>query len=79
MIIAGEYSFNSGKEYVKKHFSIHLEEIKKVIDNIVAGKHVVKESKEKTMPGKMLYSPISLNKAFKREFGKYLECNYRNY
>ncbi len=45
-------------------------------------KHIVKESKEKTMPGKMLYSPISLNKAFKREFTRYnwksvrVKCDY---
>ena len=82
MIIAGEYSFNKGKKYIEKHFSNQLEVIKRVIKNIDAEKHINKESKEKTMPGKMLYSPVSLNKAFKREFGKYdwhrlrVKCNY---
>lgn len=77
MLIAGEYSFNGGKEYITKHFPKQLDEIKKVIQNINAEKHIVKESKEKTMPGKMLYSPVTLNKAFKREFGKYDWCSLR--
>jgi hypothetical protein len=33
-------------------------------------KHKTKVSKEKTMPGKMLYKPGSMNKAFKREFSQ---------
>lgn len=46
----------------------HLwQEIQLVISNINATGHKTKVSKEKTMPGKVLYSPISLNKAFKDE------------
>jgi Restriction endonuclease BglII len=82
MIIAGVYSFNKGKEIIEKKYPELLKEISTVIDNIDAKKHINKESKEKTMPGKMLYSPISLNKAFKREFKKYdweslrVKCDY---
>ena len=71
MIIAGIYSFNKGKEIIEKNYPNLLNEIKNVISDIDASKHLNKESKEITMPGKILYSPISLNKAFKREFAKY--------
>jgi len=82
LIIAGVYSFNGGKEIIGKKFPHLLNEIEKVIANIDANKHVNKESKEKTMAGKMLYGPISLNKAFKREFKnlgwecKRVKCDY---
>lgn len=82
MIIAGIYSFNKGKETIEKKYPNLLKEIERVITNIDARKHVNKESKEKTMPGKMLFSPISLNKAFKMEFmnlgwkSKRVKCEY---
>jgi len=68
MIIAGEYSFNNGKEYIKKHYQKHLEEIIAVIRRINSGQHITKKSEEKTMPGKMLYNPKTLNLSFKKEF-----------
>jgi len=71
MIIAGEYSFNGGKEYIEKHYPRLLKEVKTVIKSVDAIAHKNKTSKEKTMPGDMLYSPISLNKAFKEEFAKF--------
>ncbi len=67
MKIAGIYSFNGGTEYVQKHFSAELAEITRAIEAIDANLYKTKESKEKTMPGKMLFSPIGLNKAFKAE------------
>jgi hypothetical protein len=82
MIIAGEYSFNSGKEYVEQKFPSELKEIKDAIRGIDVTKHKTKESKEKTMKGKMLYSPISLNLAFKGALypsgwiNKKESCNY---
>jgi len=82
MIIAGEYSFNKGKEIIEKKYPDLIKEIAIVIKNIDAEKHVNKKSKEKTMPGKMLFSPISLNKAFKREFSEFnwkchrVKCDY---
>lgn len=71
MIIAGEYSFNGGKEYIEKKFPDLLREVKTVIKRVDAIKHKNKTSKEKTMPGSMLYSPVNLNKAFKSEFAKF--------
>ena len=82
MIIAGVYSFNKGKEIIEKKYFYLLKEIERVIANIESKEYMVKESKEKTMPGKMLYSPVSLNKAFKREFSKLdwkcvrIKCDY---
>jgi hypothetical protein len=82
MIIAGIYSFNKGKEYAEKKYPHLLKEIQNVIKSINAADHIIKESKEKTMPGQMLYSPVSLNKAFKKEFEKYdwhnlrVKCEY---
>lgn len=68
MIIAGEYSFNGGKQYITAHNQVLLTEIQNIIHAVNANQHKVKTSREKTMPGKTLFSPISLNKAFKTEF-----------
>jgi hypothetical protein len=68
MIIAGRFSFNNGEEYIKRHFSHLLLEVEDVIRAVDAEQCKLKESKEKTMPGKILYSPIELNKFFKKEF-----------
>ncbi|MDI6773306.1 MAG: BglII/BstYI family type II restriction endonuclease [bacterium] len=70
MRLAGAYSFNDGERQVSARHAHLLSEIKKVIESIDASQHKTKVSKEKTMPGQMLYDPTSLNKAFKREFRK---------
>lgn len=82
MIIAGEYSFNGGREFINKNYAQLLREIKKTIAVVNASQHKTKESKEKTMPGRALYSPISLNNAFKGGFSKKgwkkvkVQCDY---
>jgi hypothetical protein len=82
MKIAGEYSFNNGKSVIESDYSQLLDEIRQVIDNIDAQEHLTKKSKEKTMPGRMLYSPTSLNKAFKTGFLNFnwhsirVKCDY---
>lgn len=68
MKIVGIYSFNNGKEIIEKKHPELILEISKIITSIDASKYKVKKSKEKTMKGKMLYSPVSLNKAFKSKF-----------
>lgn len=65
MKIAGIYSFNNGVDVVKKKYSALLSEIKNCISTIDASCCKTKKSKEKTMPGKTLYSPKDLNKQFK--------------
>ncbi|HXG94802.1 MAG TPA: BglII/BstYI family type II restriction endonuclease [Blastocatellia bacterium] len=68
MKIVGVYSFKNGKKEVTKRHPTLLTEVNAVIKSVDASAHKVKVSKEKTMPGRMLYSPPSINKAFKREF-----------
>ena len=70
MNIAGIYSFAGGREYVEDHYPDALAEVEHVVKGVRAENCLTKESKEKTMNGKMLYSPIELNKEFVREFTK---------
>lgn len=70
MIKAAEYSFNNGKQFVTQHYPKLLNEIEAIIKIVNASQHKTKSSLEKTMRGKTLYSPISLNRAFKAEFNK---------
>ena len=70
MRIVARYSFNSGEEYIKNNYPQLLEEVKSVIAGVEAHRCKTKESAEKTMSGKMLFSPPALNKEFKAEFAK---------
>jgi len=70
MRIAGIYSFNRGREVVGKKYKLLLAEITEAITSIDEEQHKSKKSKEKTMPDEMLYSPSSLNKAFKADFAR---------
>lgn len=70
MKIVGVYSFNKGKETVEQKYSHLLKEVEKVIKRVSARKAKTKESREKTMRGRILYSPKALNRAFKAEFTK---------
>jgi hypothetical protein len=66
--VVGIYSFKKGKKVIGKRFPALFEEVIAVIEAVDASAHKVKVSREKTMPGRMLYSPKSINKAFKVEF-----------
>jgi hypothetical protein len=68
VIIAGEYSFKNGATYVHKHWPALLDEVYRVIKKVDASQCKTKTSKEKTMPGRMLYNPRTLNRAFKDQF-----------
>ena len=68
MKIAGVYSFNGGKEAIEANFSVELSEVKQIVASVDGAQYKTKTSHEKTMPGKKLYSPRALNKAFKDEF-----------
>ena len=68
MRIAAVYSFNGGKDEVSGKYAPLLREVEAVIGNVTAGEHKTKKSTEKTMPGQILYSPRSLNTAFKEQF-----------
>ncbi len=64
MKIAQKYSHLNGEEYLIVHHNILYNEILDTIRSIDASKYITKVSKENTMTGKMLFSPIDLNKAF---------------
>ncbi len=82
MIIAGEYPFNNGKNFLSQKFPKELQTVKDVIASIDANLYKTKVSKEKTMSGTVLYSPSEMNKAIKQEFltqgwvNRRLSCNY---
>jgi len=69
--IAGVYSFNRGEEEVTKRYPHLLPEVNAVIKSVRASQHKTKVSDEKTMMGRMLFSPRSLNKSFKKNFAEY--------
>lgn len=68
MRIAGVYSFNGGKEAVLKTYPGLMTEVNEAIKSVDSSAHKTKESTEKTMMGQMLFSPGSLNRAFKSSF-----------
>jgi hypothetical protein len=66
MKIVEKYSHLNGLEYLFVHKPSLWKEIEGVISNIDAEKCKTKVSKEKTMKGKLLYSPIEMNAAFSK-------------
>lgn len=84
MIIAGQYSFKNGLEVIKDKYPNQLDEIIEIIGEIDATKHKTKKSEEKTMTGRLLYNPASLNEDFKDCFlkrdweSKRVKCEYSN-
>jgi len=82
MRIGGIYSFKGGMAVMEAQFASELQQVRQAIAAVDATKHKTKVSREKTMPGKMLYSPGSLNKAFKQELeplhwqGYKIRCEY---
>ncbi len=84
MIIAAEYSFNQGKELLEEQYASYFDDIKSIIKRVNAAQCKNKRSDEKTMRGKVLYSPIALNQEFKHYFtpkgwkNHKVECDYAN-
>ena len=68
MKVVGRYSHLNGDEYMRVHHPHLLEEIETVIVKVDAERCRTKESKERGMVGRMLYSPVDLNAAFKAGF-----------
>lgn len=66
MKIAETYSHLNGLEFLLVHKPTLWQEVQSVIANVDASKCRTKVSKEKTMKGKLLFSPIDMNAAFKR-------------
>jgi len=70
MKIIETYSHLNGLEYLIVHLPDLWSEIKDVIDDVDADKCKTKVSNEKTKMGKMLFSPVTMNKEFKQRFQK---------
>src|SRR5690242_12949438 len=70
MKIAKFHSHLNGREWVLVHQPELWKEIEEVIRRVDATKCMTKVSKEKGMKGKLLYSPMDLNKCFKHELNK---------
>lgn len=68
MLIAAVYSFNAGKEVIESAFRNELGEVQDIIQSVDSTQCKLKTSREKTMPGRLLYSPRALNRAFAKEF-----------
>ena len=66
MKIVETYSHLNGLEYLLVHKPLLWQEIQSVIVSVDAEKCKTKVSKEKTMKGKLLYSPVEMNAAFKK-------------
>jgi hypothetical protein len=81
MKISEKYSHLNGEEYLIVHHNHLYKEIIEIIQSVDASKLLTKVSKEKTKTGKMLYSPIGLNKEFNLKFNKkdWHETRYQYY
>jgi len=69
MKIVYEYSHLGGSEILQVRYPELNKQIKDVISKVKANK--IKESKEKTMKGKMLFSPKDMNDQFLKYFSEY--------
>ena len=85
MRVVGEYSFAGGEKVVKEKYGDLLQELYTGIEKIDLSQFKTKVSKEKTMMGKMLYSPSALNQEFKKQLNPLgwkshrEKCDYPNF
>ena len=70
MKIAETYSHLNGLEFLLVHKPALWEELQTVIAAVDANACKTKISQEKTMPGRVLFSPIAMNRAFKALLGE---------
>ena len=68
MMIVGIYSFKNGQKVIEKDYAQELREVQEIIHSIDSEICKTKISKEKTMPGRLLYQPSKLNKSFRSAF-----------
>jgi len=71
MKIIEKYSHLNGLEFLLVHKPELWKEIEEVIKIVDAEKCKTKISREKTMKGTILYSPVDMNNSFKDELSKY--------
>lgn len=68
MKIEAKYSHLNGEEYLLVHNPGLWEEVKSIIKAVNAEACKTKQSKESRTQGKMFYSPVDMNKAYKTGF-----------
>lgn len=82
MIVAGKYPFKDGEQSLRGERAHLLEEIELVISSVDSEACKQKISREKTMPGRVLYDPRALNGAFTEGFASLgwekarIRCDY---
>ncbi|MGH9942284.1 MAG: BglII/BstYI family type II restriction endonuclease [Pyrinomonadaceae bacterium] len=67
MRLAAQYSFKNGLNEISQRHPHLLAEVKEAIHAVDALRTKTKLSKEKTKVGRLLYSPVAINKAFQKE------------
>lgn len=67
MKIINTYSFKGGENFLKTKHPKELRDVLGVIKNLDVTTCLTKESREKTMKGKLLFSPPDMNEALKLE------------
>ena len=77
MRVVSEFSQKNGKEFISREFPNELREIYEIIESVYLQNFKTKVSKERTMPGQMLYSPPGLNKEYKEKFNRLGWHEYR--
>ena len=77
MKVISEFSQKNGKEFISNEFPNELSEIYEVIEGVNLMDFKTKISREKTMPGELLYSPSELNREYKRRFNNLGWHEYR--
>lgn len=66
MRIKARYSHLNGEQYLLVHHPNLWRDVREVIANVDAGSCRTKESREKVQVGRLLFSPVEMNLAFKR-------------
>lgn len=66
MRIVEHYSHLNGLEYLLVHKPVLWEELQQVITSVDAARFKTKISREKTMPGKLLYAPKEMNRSLNK-------------
>ena len=66
MQIKARYSHLNGEEYLLVHRRQLWQEVQDVIEGVDAAACRTKKSREKTRSGRLLYSPIDMNRAFRK-------------
>jgi hypothetical protein len=80
--LAAQYSFKNGLDEITQRYPHLLAEVKDAIRAVDASKTKTKLSREKTKVGRMLHSPVALNKAFQKELypkgwkNQSVDCEY---